>query len=186
MQHKYLPKILIAAAGTLLGGLFLTWLLEGPQWLAKPFTLFWMVLRLLWDTIVAEHQVSGWKLAILGLFALIGIGWLVAKAFLIPREADKLEWLNYTEDVIRGMKWRWRWTNQGTISNLCCFCLKCDGQLIWSGMLYDGEPGFFCEHCSSKVAMMHVDYLHPENTIKRVIQRKIRTNEYLGAPSGPR
>ena len=101
------------------------------------------------------------------------------------------EYMNYTEDMLYGAKWRWSWVG-GRISNLWCFCPICDAQLVYAEGF--GETNFICERCPSG----EPDHLYPSHgrvvatvrggdryyavsAAEREVFRRIRTGEKVSS-----
>lgn len=86
------------------------------------------------------------------------------------------EFLKYTKDTIYDIPYRWEW-NQGKIYNLDSFCPECDGILSsnYDSFYITSKIEVSCENCDFQL-IQEKDY--STSTIKREIERRIRTGEY--------
>ena len=177
---------------TVAGGLILAAILSlVPQlrdFFVKAMLWAWRIVTWVWAALFANYSAPGWAFLILGSFALVGLALLcVILWFQIKSEIGPAS-RNYTEDMLYGAKWRWSWDGD-EISNLWCFCPRCDAQLVYS----DGytETSFICERCPPNGADRHYrsqgrvvatvegggrDYA--VSAAEREILRRIRTGEF--------
>lgn len=123
-------------------------------------------------------------LLIISVLALITI----IKILLLFTNNKKEEYTKYVEDSIYNAKWRWKWTKDEII-NIECYCPKCDSLLVYDDSSCHTKytelvkTDFICENCKSQiVTSIHGgNKKYAMNTIKREIQRRIRTEEYKTA-----
>jgi transcription initiation factor IIE alpha subunit len=123
-------------------------------------------------------------LLIINVLALITI----IKILLLFTNNKKEEYTKYVEDSIYDAKWRWKWTKDEII-NIECYCPKCDSLLVYDDSSCHTKytelvkTDFICENCKSQiVTSIHGgNKKYAMNTIKREIQRRIRTEEYKTA-----
>ncbi len=123
-------------------------------------------------------------LLIINVLALITI----IKILLLFTNNKKEEYTKYVEDSIYNAKWRWKWTKDEII-NIECYCPKCDSLLVYDDSSCHTKytelvkTDFICENCKSQiVTSIHGgNKKYAMNTIKREIQRRIRTEEYKTA-----
>lgn len=123
-------------------------------------------------------------LLIISVLALITI----IKNLLLFTKSTKAEYTKYVEDSIYNAKWRWKWTKDEII-NIECYCPKCDSLLVYDDSSCHTKytelvkTDFICENCKSQiVTSIHGgNKKYAMNTIKREIQRRIRTEEYKTA-----
>lgn len=123
-------------------------------------------------------------LLIISVLALITI----IKILLLFTNNKKEEYTKYVEDSIYDAKWRWKWTKDEII-NIECYCPKCDSLLVYDDSSCHTKytelvkTDFICENCKSQiVTSIHGgNKKYAMNTIKREIQRRIRTEEYKTA-----
>ena len=189
--------IVVAAAGgliaTVVGGLLLSVVLNSNSLLAKVGAWAWSSVSWIWATLLSSHSMPGWAILVVGLLALFGliiIGILLKETFQgteEPRGAKESLFRNYTEDVLDGVRWRWRWVGN-RIADLWCFCPICDAQLVYN----DGFNGthFICERCPSDGTLNPTgcrgrivttvrggDRHYAVAAAEREIDRRIRTGE---------
>lgn len=112
----------------------------------------------------------------------------IIKILLLFTNNKKEEYTKYVEDSIYNAKWRWKWTKDEII-NIECYCPKCDSLLVYDDSSCHTKytelvkTDFICENCKSQiVTSIHGgNKKYAMNTIKREIQRRIRTEEYKTA-----
>ena len=184
MANKNPHPVKSGIIATVAGGLILSALSAIPQsrgFFLKAISWVWVGIIGIWSAIVSHYSVPGWVLLIIGLFALVGLAWLLV----VLRIQNEPAHQKYTEDMIDGAKWRWSW-NGNKIVNLWCFCPNCDAELI-PNKFFD-ETHFICERCppvsdlpdrshSRVIATMNGDRYQAVDAAEREILRKIRTGE---------
>ena len=192
-KHPYVMRsgIIAATAGTVAGGLVLSFIPQFRGFLIELMLWVWAGISWTWTFLISDHSVPGWAFLIIGLLALAGITTIgvVICAALSPKSEP--EYMNYTEDMLYGAKWRWSWVG-GRISNLWCFCPICDAQLVYAEGF--GETNFICERCPSG----EPDHLYPSHgrvvatvrggdryyavsAAEREVFRRIRTGEKVSS-----
>ena len=183
-------RILIAAAGTVVGGLILAGILRLNGLFAKVVSGIWSGVSWLWGMLQSSHSMPGWVILVLGLLALFGliIIVLMLKELLHgKKETAGPAFQNYTEDMLDDMRWRWRWVGN-RITDLRCFCPICDAQLVHSGGF--SETRFICERCPADGSLfpagsrgrivgtvMGGDMDYAVGATEREIHRRIRTGQ---------
>ena len=190
MASRMKKGILIAAAGTVVGGLILAGILELSGLLPKVVSGIWSSVSWLWGILQSSHLMPGWAILVLGLLALfdLAIVGLLLKEFLHgKKETAGPTSLNYTEDILDGLKWRWRWRGN-RIDDLWCFCPICDAELVPSESY--GETDFICERCPADGTLNSFgsrgrvvetvrggSRYYAMGAAKREIRRRIRTGQ---------
>jgi hypothetical protein len=166
---------------SVIGGIIL---LSVPVLRGYTITVFkwiWSLLIWCWKALLKSYALPGWAwLIIIGL-ALLGIIILIAS---LKNESDP-EFKSYTEDMIRGAKWRWKWSGN-RITDLWCYCPTCDATLVYDDSscrrsLYEkAHTKFICENCGHNIVTEieggNKDYA--VGAVEREVDRRIRTNEY--------
>ncbi|MCT7911387.1 hypothetical protein N5912_06075 [Arcobacter lacus] len=122
-----------------------------------------------------------WLLLIISILAFIS----VIKFLLLFTNNKKAEYTKYVKDSIYDATWRWNWKKDGIV-DLQCYCSKCDSMLIYDeSSCYTRytdviKTDFICEKCDSQIitSIHGGNKKHAINTVKREIQRRIRTQEY--------
>lgn len=158
---------------TVLGGI----VLSGLAYLWSPLRIalswLWKQLVQFVDLFTSSYSVPGWALFLLSIVALPAIVQLLSSL----RKNPDPPHTSYTEDTIYGAKWRWRW-NGSDISNLWCFCPRCDSELVYNDISY-GKTDFICEHCSHSVvaSVTGGDKGYAISSVQREIRRRVRTNQ---------
>lgn len=169
---------------TVVGGIALAIL--GELWPPVKLAIMWV-----WEKTLAfvalfgdSYSVPGWALSVLGLLALI----TVIRAIVGLRRSPATPYSNYVEDILFGAMWRWSW--DGDISNLWCFCPVCDAELVYDDSsahsIYSQEEPrtlFICEHCN-RSTMGRVDGGGKDyalGAVRREIRRRVRTGQNAGS-----
>ena len=140
--------IVIAAVGgiiaTVVGGLIVFGVLNATDLFRKAGSWIWDGVSWIFGLLGSSHSIPVWVILVVGslaLFGLIIIGRLLLRS---PQSNSEQPHRNYTEDMLDGARWRWRWIGNG-IDNLWCFCPNCDAQLVYSGGI--SATLFICERC---------------------------------------
>jgi hypothetical protein len=135
----------------------------------------------LYESLLSSYTLPLWLLLIISFLALISI----VKFFMNFKITSKPEHFTYTEDLVYGAKWRWKWAKD-EIVNIECYCPKCDSLLVYDDSSCHTKytevvkTDFICENCKSQiVTSIHGgNKKYAINAVKREIQRRIRTEEY--------
>ena len=146
-------RIVVAVAGTVVGGLILAGFLEIIGLFGKVVLWIWSSFSWIWGLLYSSHPVPGGVILVLSLLALLGLFGLVKELFQGEKNEQPVAgppFQNYTEDSFDGVRWRWHWMGN-QVANLQCFCPRCDAQLVffegYRGMDFIRE--FICERCPS-------------------------------------
>lgn len=143
-QHPVKNGIIATVVGGLILAAILSLVPQLRDFFVKTMLWAWRIVTWVWAALIANYSAPGWVFLILGSFALVGLVLLcVILWFQIKSELEP-EYRNYTEDMLYGAKWRWSWTGN-RISDLWCFCPRCDAQLVYSDSYT--ETSFICEQC---------------------------------------
>ena len=186
MADKQSHTVRNGIVATVVGGLILTAILTLRSFFVEALLWGWAGVIWVWGALISHYSLPVWLLLIVGFLAFVGVVRLFAPYFVIQNR-DKPSFLNYTQDMLYGARWRWSWTGT-SISNLWCFCPTCDAQLVpFKGLL--NETHLVCERCPPEQSGPHFgsfgrvvttrpgdrDYL--VGAVEREILRRIRTNE---------
>lgn len=141
-------KIVVAAVGGLIATVVGGWFLSG---IPKPTDVIWDVGSWIWDggswiadMLRSSHSIPGWAILAMVLLALVGL--ITLSIMLVASLQNDVEPTNrdYTEDMLDGARWRWRWVGK-RIDNLWCYCPNCDAQLVYNEGI--SATRFICERC---------------------------------------
>ena len=177
---------------TVVGGLILSAIPQSRGFLVEAMSWAWAGISWVWTALISHYSIPGWAFLIIGLFALVGLVRLYV--VLWPQNEPEPAYRSYTEDMLHGAKWRWSWTG-GQISNLWCFCPRCDAQLVPGEDYFDGKTNFVCERCPPDgpghlsrshgrvVATVNGDRRYAVGAVEREILRRIRTGENVVSPN---
>ena len=145
---------------SLTGAVISTWLFEACGIWATAEAGIWSGIGWVWRLLQASYLLPGWAVVLLGVLALLAVVSIICVTLysiwsaLRPVRESRSLFLNYTEDMIDGVKWRWQWQRQSNnkmgIDNLWCYCPVCDAQLVYaSGAGVNRETLLICEQCPS-------------------------------------
>ena len=143
MANKHPHPVRNGIIATVVGGLILSSIPQSRGFLLEVMSWAWAGVSWIWVALISHYSIPGWVFLIVGLFALVG---LVQPCVVLWRQNEPT-YRNYTEDMLYGAKWRWSWSG-GQISNLWCFCPRCDAQLIYDVDYLHAKTDFICEQCS--------------------------------------
>ena len=123
----------------------------------KPLlSTFINFLKWIWSHIF-EYQLKVWQILIL--IVLIWLIKAILKAIKKPKESvtqnKSADWLNYTEDNIGGLNWRWKWernvlTQQWNVVDLTIACNKCGTSMHLNDSYVYGKQAE-CPRCDNQI-----------------------------------
>ena len=186
-MKKVIVGVAIAALGTVGGGMVLDVVPKPPDLLSNVVGGVWNGGSWVWSALVSSYLLPGWAILGVGIFALLGSVVLIVNLKETLQGADERPLLNYTEDTVDGVVWRWRWVGS-SIGDLWCFCPICDAQLVHGQGL--ATTDFICERCPSDGSLRSLggrgriiatieggDRQYAYDAAKREILRRIRRGE---------
>ena len=137
------------------------------------FPWLWLGVLWCWEALTGSYSLPGWAWLIVFSFGIAGVV-VILRAFVPNKEP---EYRSYVEDHLYGAKWRWQWEGDH-ISNLWCYCPRCDAYLIYSEKIYGTD--FLCENCAHPVVatIQGGDKDYVLEAVEREVHRRIRTDEY--------
>jgi hypothetical protein len=133
---------------------------------------------------LAATSTPNWVLLILGLLSLTTVVFIGALAWqaVYPQKPTSLSWRTYTTDIYFGLRWRWRYFDDGQICDTHTFCPHCDFQVyahdVSSYSVID-HIAFHCDSCGRHLGEFKESIASLENKTKRFIQQKIRNGSWL-------
>jgi hypothetical protein len=181
MTSKESNSIRNAVIATVIGGILLAIIFEAWIPLKDGFLWLWVQVTWLGSFFTENYSVKGWLL-----FGIILLGLTTVLRFINSLgTADMPVYIQYVEDMIHGVQWRWRW-NGNEIDRLWCYCPHCDLELVYddsSCSIYSREPhktAFICEHCNHQTitSVPGGDKEYALSAVQREIRRRIRTGEF--------
>ena len=142
-----------------------------------------------WTFLGAASLISHWIVAVLALLALptLIVGFMLAWQVLWPTPVSKPDWYGYTEDNFFGLRWRWRYFDDGNIRDIHTFCPRCDFQVFpQNASAWDAVDRirFRCDSCHSDLGEFQEAFESVESKTKRFIQQKVRNNTWIGSTGG--
>ena len=186
-------KIVVAVVGgliaTVVGGLLLSVVSNLGDMFAKVGSWTWSAVSWAWLMVQSSHSMPGWAILIIGLLALLGFITIVILFRESVQGNKEHPYRNYIEDMVDGVRWRWRWAGN-RIAGLWCYCPICDAQLVYNEDPYLGTH-FICERCPSDGSLGPTrlrgrvvatvsggDRHYAVAAAEREILRRIRTEEH--------
>ena len=104
----------------------------------------------------------------------LGTVWFI---FETVRNPDANLWLEFKEDQLHGMKWRWRYNPSGNgIVDLKCYCV-CDDTPLECHEQYC-EVVYECKTCKHIVGPIKGDHEQLLRSVQMQIERKLRTGDW--------
>ena len=154
MKNKWKNFLMNPWTVTIGGGLILSTIISVINDFIKKeqvFSSIRMILSTTYKTFLAilNYRIRVWWL-LLGVIILIFIFILfVMNLDHIQTTSSKPEFLEYTQDIILGYKWKWNWQKdiygKYCIENLCPICSRCDTPLVENFNGYGGK--YKCLRC---------------------------------------
>ena len=133
---------------------------------------------------LSSASVPVWVIVLVVLLALPTVLFLAALIWkrLFPSQSSPPSWKLYTSDIYFGLRWRWRYLDEGHIYDMHSFCPHCDFQVYArdvSSYRVISHIAFSCESCGQQLGDFQESLESLENKIKRFIQQKIRNGTWL-------
>jgi hypothetical protein len=133
--------------------------------------------------LLLTSKVQNWLLALICLLCLptlILIGALIWNAVRSQGTSKGLGWRTYTSDLYFGLRWRWKYFDNGNIYDVYTFCPHCDFQVFPHNTSLYGviRIGFNCDSCGRMLGEMNESWNSLENKVKRFIQQKLRNGAW--------
>lgn len=160
---------IVGAAATVVFTAIWDWIKQKPI-----LTTLINILKWLWQNIF-EFRFALWQiLALLIIYKIIRT--LIKKTVKETQTENKNEWLNYTEDDIDGIKWKWFWQKNAlgkwNIENLRPICNKCGTSMKLHEIgSYDYAD---CPRCEKSIS----EFKSP-NKVEDIIIDNVHRNLYL-------
>jgi len=141
-----------------------------------------------YDFTLGVSALANWLIGLLVLFSMPTIIVLFALfwRYVKPKQPKTPDWRHYTYDHFFGLRWRWRYLSDGSISQLHTFCPRCDYQIFphnVSAFSVIDHIAFHCDSCQSNLGDFQESYKSLENKAVRFAQQKLRNGRYSTALS---
>jgi len=142
-----------------------------PGVLPKLNETYLLILRHLFET----HTMPNWELYLL-LLSVLYVAISIIILFVKPRQPKVT---SYKKDDFLGITWRWSYQRKIPVDPWC-FCSECNTELVYTytGSRSDQETELFCENCNITKLRHDGDKTYLINRVLRLIERKIRTEEW--------
>ena len=180
------------------------WLLFTTGLLLKGGAWAWHAFSWSWENLLASYSIPGWAILLallLVLPCLVLVKNRLGNTIRSSPSAPGASYLNYTEDIVDGVKWRWKWNvtrGIAEVSDLWCFCNHCDAQLRFFNDSYRDPRSthLICERCPANgvlsdrsvlvlregrgrvVSTVPGDDSEVRDATLREVLRRVRTQEY--------
>jgi len=145
------------------------------------FTWIISIITILYYLINKSISISFWLLFLLVTFPIFSIAKFIKK-IIINGDASKNNYKEYCQDVLLGIKWRWKYSStDNKIYGLMAFCPFCDYQVYphyTSSYQIIDNIGFKCDYCGKVLESYDFSYEMLEDRIIRMIQKYLRTGEW--------
>jgi hypothetical protein len=131
----------------------------------------------------AETRVPNWLAVTTGLLALPAVILLAALAWQIVRPSKPVQqpWKAYASDIFFGLRWRWHYLSDDSMSDMHTFCPYCDFQVypeLASGYVTVDRILFRCESCHRELGSFDETYQSLESKAARFAQQKLRAGSW--------
>jgi hypothetical protein len=180
MSEKKTHGITNALIAIVIGGLLFASIQPLRDAAFRLASWIWSGIISWWAALISDYLMPGWIFILIGPLTLIGL-LFVYRAL---RTSEEPAFRKYTEDLLFGAEWRWVWSGN-TISNLWCYCPRCDAELIFDesscGNLKKSEKktDLLCERCRLKIATVNgVDKSYILEAAETEILHRARTNDF--------
>lgn len=165
----------------IIGFIILYFIPPTQDYVVSLLTIFSNKIVWLYNILLTSYTLPIWLLSIISILALVTI----IKFLLLFTNNPLPEYTSYVKDFISGTNWRWKW-KKDEIENLQCYCPICDSILVYDESSCHSrytdvvKTDFICENCKSQIvtSIYGGNKRYAFNSIKREIERRIRTNEY--------
>lgn len=169
-QHSEIKITLLGAAAGVLFTAIYDWIKEKPILSSFKSIIIWF-----WNNIL-EYNFTVWQI-IIGMIILLIIKTILKKNITVNEKAD---WLEYTQDIFSGIKWKWEWRNNGynlySIKNLQPVCNSCGtGMTVYEDW---HENTANCPRCDNHLSKVK-DLSKIKAIINDNIEREIYKKNYL-------
>jgi len=165
-----------------IAGLILTIILYGCSFVHGFYPAIWNLTKTLWSYVTASASVPRWLLGILILAFSIQVLRVLIRVF---RKKAEPSVLDYCEDIILDLTWRWQNYGPDDLTSLWCFCPACDTALIYNEEKDYSEYGrgrtvvhFSCDHCGKRVKTFDSDKNYLLQRVTRQIDRSRRNGDW--------
>ncbi|MCE2451320.1 MAG: hypothetical protein J4F48_00420 [Nitrospinae bacterium] len=187
MNKEAIVSVRNGVISAVIAGIILMIVPSMREYVVRFLKWLWLGVLWCWGTLVSSYSLPGWIWLVVFAFPIFGaidIFLGIKNAISEPVSMSKTDYRSYVEDSMFGAIWRWRWEGNA-ISDLCCYCPRCDGTLV-SNYLF-GETEFLCENCNHSVraTIRGGDKYYAIGAVEREIGRRIRTSEYKNAEQTP-
>lgn len=128
-------------------------------------------------------QLPTWLFWLVTAFAIPTVVALVALMWSVVRPAESMAtWRTYTEDFFLGLRWRWKYFDDGGLRDVVPFCPHCDFQVFphhASSFVAVERIGFHCDSCGRDLPTFEESYESLESKIHRFIQQRLRRGSWF-------
>ena len=137
-----------------------------------------------YNFIFVTTNVPNWLLGILGIVCLPTIFIVLALAWeqISPKKQNtESGWRSYKSDIYFGLRWRWKYFQDGSIHDVFTFCPYCDFQVFpynTSSYRIIDRIGYHCDSCGRDLGQLDESQDSLEDKVIRLIQQKLRNESW--------
>jgi hypothetical protein len=155
---------------TVIGGLILTLILR----LTGFFPAVWQSCKLAFRFLISSVSLPVWLIV---LISILIVPTLIRIFAFFKKNPNFLDYTDYTQDEILGMRWRWHYNIYGGgIANISCFCPSDDTELIYED--WGSKVVFRCETCGKRFGPFEGNRNYVIGKAERQIHRKLRSGDW--------
>lgn len=164
---------IILAGGASSGAYFFNW-----------WPHIWSFIRKTYEFVFFTTNVPNWLLGTLGVLCLptVFIALALLWEWIHPKKQNDVpDWRSYNTDIYFGLRWRWKYFDDGGIYDAYTCCPHCDFQVFphnASSYRIIDRIGFHCDSCGSDLGIIEESQSSLENKVFRLIQQKLRTGSW--------
>lgn len=143
----------------------------------------WELLRRIGAFLSATSAIQNWLIGIgiVCTILVIAVAGILLVAVLRPTK-NLAEWRAYVADHFVGLRWQWRYADDGSVVRLVPLCASCQYQVYpHNASAFRAVPSFAfrCDLCLAATPIFEGEPAELEDKIVRMIQQKLRTDTWL-------
>lgn len=150
----------------------------------------WQFVERLFAFTLKMTTIPNWMIGLFALLAIptliffLALGWEAIR----PASVTGPSWRSYMVDTFFGLRWRWKYFDNGQIWDVHTFCPHCDFQVFpenasaWDAI---DRIRFRCDSCHTDIGEFQESFESLENKTKRFVQQKIRNGSWHGSTDEP-
>jgi hypothetical protein len=147
-------------------------------------TAGWSGLVSAWGWLGTTAAIPHWLVGLMGLATAACIVLPIYVFFSDTKaQADAMfERVLYMDDTFHEVRWRWSWSEKGSITDLAAFCPHCDLQIVPRAAHSSGSGTMLsCRECRKDLAAFADNWGQAYDEVKMMIQRNMRRRAHEAA-----